>query len=107
MFRRLETSAADASPLQTNASQKPPKKGARVSRLEGVVLQVIFYSIIIFLEGGGQPLDIGYIFVGSGTIFEVFKAKRDGGHVVHSIRSPPKVRCRKHNVFFPPVPTLL
>lgn len=51
-------------------------------------MQVILHDTIIFPEGGGQPSDVGYISVGSDTTFEVFEAKRLGGHALHSIRFP-------------------
>ena len=78
----------DAFPLQADAPQKLPRKGAKIPRSDGVVLQVILHDTIIFPEGGGQPSDIGYISVGSGTTLEVFEAKRVGGHAVHYIRFP-------------------
>lgn len=88
LLRRLETLVVDAFPLQADAPQKPPRKGTKVLRSEGVVLQVILHDTIIFPEGGGQPSDIGHISVGSGMTLEVFGARRVGGHAVHSIRFP-------------------
>lgn len=88
LLRRLETSVVDAFPLQADAPQKPPRKGTKVPRSEGFVLQVILHDTIIFPEGGGQPSDIGLISLESGATFEVFEARRAGGHAVHSIRFP-------------------
>ena len=88
LFRWLETLVVDAFPLQAGASQEPLRKGAKVLRSEGVILQVTLRDTIIFPEGGGQPLDIGYISVGSGATLEVFEAKHDGGHAMHPIEFP-------------------
>ena len=88
LLHRLNTFVVDAFPLQADAPQKLPRKGAKVPRSDGVVLQVILHDTIIFPEGGGQPSDIGYISVGSGTTLEVFEAKRVGGHAVHYVRFP-------------------
>jgi len=72
-----------------------------MSRSEGAVLQVILHDTIIFPEGGGQPSDVGYISVGSGTAFEVFEAKRLGGHAVHSIRFPTVGELQKAQLLLP------
>ena len=88
LLRRLETYVIDAFPLQVDAPQKPPRKGAKIPHSKGVVLQVILHDTIIFPEGGGQPSDVGYISIGSDTTIEVFDAKRVGGHAVHSVRFP-------------------
>lgn len=86
LLRRLETYVVDSFPLQSDVPQKPPRKGAKTTRPEGLVLQVILHDTIIFPEGGGQPSDVGFLSVGSDTAFEVFESKRVGGHAVHSIR---------------------
>ena len=101
MLRRLETSVVDASPLQADAPQKPPRKGAKKPRSEGVVLQVILHDTIIFPEGGGQPSDVGCISVGSDTTLEVFEAKRLGGHAVHYIRFQALDQLQKAQLLLP------
>jgi len=88
LLRRFETYVVDAFPLQADAPQKPPRKGAKIPHSKGVVLQVILHDTIIFPEGGGQPSDVGYISVGPDTVLEVFEAKRVGGHAVHSVGFP-------------------
>jgi misacylated tRNA(Ala) deacylase len=88
LLRRLETFIVDSFPLQADAPQKPPRKGFKVSRSEGVVLQVVLHDTIIFPEGGGQPSDIGSMSVGPDTTLEIFESKRVGGRAVHSIRFP-------------------
>lgn len=85
----------DSFPLEADAPQKVLRKGAKVPRSEGVVLQVILRDTIIFPEGGGQPSDIGFMSIGSDTTLEVFEAKRVGGHAVHSIRFPTLDELRK------------
>ena len=88
LLRRLETYIVDAFPLQADAPQKPPRKGVKIPRSEGIVLQVVLHDTIIFPEGGGQPSDVGYISVGPDMTLEVFEAKRVGGHAVHYVRFP-------------------
>ena len=89
LLRRLETYVVDAFPLQkAGAPQTPPRKGAKVPRSDGAVLQLILHDTIIFPEGGGQPSDVGFISIGPDATLEVFEAKRVGGHAVHSIRFP-------------------
>ncbi|KAF9646955.1 alanyl-tRNA synthetase domain-containing protein [Thelephora ganbajun] len=101
LLRQLDTYAVDAFPLQADAPKKPPRKGAKLPRLEGTVLQVILHDTIIFPEGGGQPSDVGYISVGSSMTLEVFEAKRIGGHAIHSIRFPTLDELQKAQLLLP------
>ena len=101
LLRRLETFVVDAFPLQADAPQKPPRKGTKTPRSDGVVLQVTLHDTIIFPEGGGQPSDVGYISVGSDASLEVFEAKRVGGHAVHSIKFPTLDELQKVRLLLP------
>jgi misacylated tRNA(Ala) deacylase len=101
LLHRIETSVVDVFPLQEGAPQKPPRKGAKVPRSEGAVLRIILHDTIIFPEGGGQPSDVGFISVGSDHTFEVFEAKRVGGHAVHSIRFPTPDELQKAQLLLP------
>ena len=98
---QLETSVVDAWLLQADEPQKPPRKGAKVHRSEGFVLQVTLHDTIIFPEGGGQPSDVGYISIGPDMTLEVFEAKRFGGHAVHSIRFPTLNELQKTQLLLP------
>ena len=91
----------DAFPLQVDAPQKPPRKGAKVAPSEGTILQVVLHDTIIFPEGGGQPSDVGFISVGPDTTLEVFESKRVGGHAVHSVRFPTPDELQKVQLLIP------
>ena len=97
---QLETYIVNALPLQADVPQKPSRKGVKIPRSEDIVLQVVLHDTIIFPEGGGQPSDVGYIYVGPDMTLEVFEAKRVRGHAVHHIRFSTTDELQKAQLLF-------